>query len=292
MSISFDNVSLSYSGFSLNNITFNVSPGEIVGFLGPNGSGKSTTLRVLLGLETPQSGDALIEGKAYRDMNQPLRTVGSLLDTTWMNGAQRAEDYLRWLALSNDLDRSRIPTLLERVGLASASRRKVSKLSLGMRQRLGIAAALLGDPPYLVFDEPLNGLDPEGIRWVRTLLGDLRDEGRGILLSSHILAEVSSVADRVAMIAHGSIVGVGTLAEFEGEGGLLAVVEDQERAITLLADRGVNARAHGDDGVLITDDMGAREVTRILLDADIPFSSISQHEGDLERAFFDRLTQK
>lgn len=220
MPIIVDNVSLTYRDFRLSGVSFDVQPGEVVGFLGPNGSGKSTTLRVLLGLEAPEHGTALIDSRPYPALHQPLRTLGSLLETQWMNGSQKADQYLRWLAVSNDLDQGRIPHVLETVGLAHAASRRVSKLSTGMRQRLGIAAALLGDPRYLVLDEPLNGLDPEGIRWVRDLLAQLRDEGRGILLSSHILHEVSACADRVVMISGGRITGSGTLASFEADGSL------------------------------------------------------------------------
>lgn len=220
MAMTLDRVSLSYRGFHLKDVSFEVQPGEVVGFLGPNGAGKSTTLRLLLGLERPKAGSALIDGKSYRSLHHPLQTVGSLVDTQWINGAQRAQDYLRWIALSNGLDRARIPRVLEVVGLTDAAKKRVSRLSMGMRQRLGIAAALLGEPRYFIFDEPLNGLDPEGIRWVRELLAGLRGEGCGVLLSSHILGEVSAVADRVVMISGGLITGSGTTESFRVNGSL------------------------------------------------------------------------
>lgn len=195
-------------------------PREIVGFLGPNGSGKSTTLRILLGLERPARGTALIDGVPYARTPDPMRVVGSLLDAQWIAGNQSVTQYLTWTAVAGHLDRDRIPEVLDLVDLAYAAKRRVSKLSMGMRQRLGLAAALLGDPRYLVLDEPLNGLDPEGIRWFREVLLELRAEGRGILLSSHILSEVAAVADRVVMISKGRITGSGTLAEFESGGSL------------------------------------------------------------------------
>ncbi|RLP06226.1 ABC transporter ATP-binding protein [Propionibacterium australiense] len=220
MSILLTGVCQAYSGFELRDVSFEVSTGEIVGFLGPNGSGKSTTLRILLGLERPARGTALIEGTPYARLPQPMRTVGSILDAQWIAGGQTVTQYLTWLAIAGGLDRSRIPLLLEQVDLAYAAKRRVSRLSLGMRQRLGLAGALLGDPRYLVLDEPLNGLDPEGIRWFRDLLRQLRDQGRGILLSSHILSEVSAVADRVVMISSGRVTGSGSLSDFEAEGSL------------------------------------------------------------------------
>lgn len=220
MSITLDRVCQSYRDFHLTDISLDVEPGEIVGFLGPNGSGKSTTLRVLLGLEHPTSGTATIDGVPYAQLDRPMRTVGSVLDAQWIAGAQNVTQYLVWTAVAGDLERRRIPEVLEMVGLTYAARRRVSRLSLGMRQRLALAAALLGDPRYLVLDEPLNGLDPEGIRWVRSLLADLRDQGRGILLSSHILTEVSAVADRVVMISDGRVTGSGPLADFEADGSL------------------------------------------------------------------------
>ncbi|MBW3085338.1 Bacitracin transport ATP-binding protein BcrA [Austwickia sp. TVS 96-490-7B] len=161
-----------------------------------------------------------------------------------------------------------------------------------MRQRLGIAAALLGDPAYLVFDEPLNGLDPEGIRWVRRLLGELRDDGRAILLSSHILAEVAEVADRVAMISDGAIVGYGSLPEFEGGIGLVAVVSDPDRAVAVLIEKGYEATHTGTPEVLVSGDAHGGDVARALVEADITFESIAKREGDLENAFFSRLVKK
>ncbi|WP_116111953.1 ATP-binding cassette domain-containing protein [Austwickia chelonae] len=292
MTITLDKVCLDYGDFALKDVTFDVRPGEVVGFLGPNGSGKSTLLRILLGLERPDSGTALISGHRYQDIDRPMRVIGSLIDTTWINGSQRAKDYLSWLAVSNDLDKSRIPELLERVGLTHACKRKVSKLSLGMRQRLGIAAALLGDPTYLVFDEPLNGLDPEGIRWVRRLLAELRDEGRGILLSSHILGEVAAVADRVAMISDGTIVGFGGLAEFEVDRGLVAVVSDPDRAVAALVGSGFEATHVGASEILVTGEARAGDMARVLVEAGVDFESIAKREGDLEGAFFSRLVKK
>lgn len=288
MTINLDNLSVRYQGFALSEVTFDVRPGEIVGFLGPNGAGKSTTLRTLLGLERPTSGSATFDGTPYARLARPMSTVGSLLDTQWMNGRQRAQDYLRWLAVAGGLDRSRIPELLDLVKLTAARRKKVSALSMGMRQRLGIAGALLGDPRYLIFDEPLNGLDPEGIRWVRALLMEFRDQGKGILLSSHILNEVAACADRVVMISDGKVVGSGSVSDFSDAAGLRIGVSDPQRAAEALACAGYTPIVDGADGVVVQGG-DAATLTQTLSAAGIDFTSVVELRASLEDAFFERL---
>lgn len=188
---------------AVNKASFTVTPGTITGFLGPNGAGKSTTLRLLLGLETPTSGETLIDGQPYRQLARPMTKVGALLDAGWVHPRRSGRNHLRWMAATNGISTKRVDECLEIVGLADAAKRQVGKYSLGMKQRLGLAGALLGDPQYLIFDEPLNGLDPEGIRWMRNLMRRMAQEGRGVLVSSHMLSEVAQTVDDIVIIARG-----------------------------------------------------------------------------------------
>ncbi|MEV7804659.1 ATP-binding cassette domain-containing protein [Microbispora sp. NPDC088329] len=196
---------------ALHDVGFTVRPGRVTGFLGPNGAGKSTTLRILLGLDHPDAGTALIDGRRYRDLRHPLRTVGALLDGAGPVPERRAVDHLTWIAQSNRIPRRRVHEVLDLVGLTRAAGQRVKGYSLGMRQRLGIAAALLGDPEILVLDEPVNGLDPDGIRWVRNLLREYAASGRTVLLSSHLMTETAATADDAIVIAGGRIVACGSL---------------------------------------------------------------------------------
>ena len=197
----------------VDDVSFTARPGRVTGFLGPNGAGKSSTLRILLGLDAPGGGTATINGRRYRDLGQPLRTVGALLDGAGPVPERRAVDHLTWIARSNRIPRARVGAVLELVGLAEVARQRVKRYSLGMGQRLGIAAALLGEPDVLVLDEPVNGLDPEGIRWVRQLLRDYAASGRTVLLSSHLMAETAGTADDLVVINRGRIAGRGSVAE-------------------------------------------------------------------------------
>jgi ABC-2 type transport system ATP-binding protein len=192
---------------AVDDLSFDVTPGAVTGFLGANGAGKSTTMRMVLGLDAPTSGSVTVAGRAYRDLLSPLREVGALLDPRCMHPGRSARAHLRWMADAAGIARSRVEEVLRLVGVADAADRRVGTFSLGMRQRVGIAGALLGDPGILLLDEPLNGLDPEGIRWIRTLLRDLAREGRTVFVSSHLLHEMEQVAQRVVVIAHGRLVG-------------------------------------------------------------------------------------
>ncbi|WDZ86615.1 ABC transporter ATP-binding protein [Micromonospora cathayae] len=196
---------------AVDDISFVVGPGRVTGFLGPNGAGKSTTLRILLGLDRADAGTALIGGKRYRDLRHPLRTVGALLDGAGPVPERRAVDHLTWIAQSNRIPRGRVREVLEVVGLGDVAKQQVKKYSLGMSRRLGLAAALLGDPEVLVLDEPVNGLDPDGIRWVRTFLRDYAARGRTVLLSSHLMTEMADTADEVVVINQGRIAADGPL---------------------------------------------------------------------------------
>src|SRR5690606_35638848 len=197
-------LTIRYGGtLAVDDLTFTVKPGSVTGFLGPNGAGKSSTMRAVLGLETPDAGEALVNGRPYTDLRRPLRTMGALLDAAAVHGGRTARAHLGWLARSNGIGAGRVAQVLEQAGLAGAADRRIGGFSLGMKQRLGIAAALLGDPAGLMFDEPLNGLDPEGIRWLRGLLRSLADEGRTVLLSSHLMNEMARTADHVVGIGRG-----------------------------------------------------------------------------------------
>jgi ABC-2 type transport system ATP-binding protein len=191
---------------ALDGMTFTVLPGRVTGFAGPNGAGKSTTMRVILGLDRPDSGTALVEGRPYRSLEHPLLHVGSLLDAGALQPSRRARDHLRWLALSQQLPTRRVSEVLQLTGLAAVAGRRAGGYSLGMRQRLGVAAALLGDPPVLMFDEPFNGMDPEGIVWLRGFLRSLAAQGRTVLVASHLMRELQDAADHVIVVGHGRVI--------------------------------------------------------------------------------------
>ncbi|MFC4059063.1 ABC transporter ATP-binding protein [Planomonospora corallina] len=206
---------------AVDGVGFTARQGRVTGFLGPNGAGKSTTLRLLLGLDRPDDGTALIGGRRYRDLRHPLRTVGALLDGAGPVPGRRGVDHLAWIAQSNRIPRRRVHEVLDLAGLSDVAGRRVKGYSLGMRQRLGIAAALLGDPEVLVLDEPVNGLDPDGIRWVRNLLRGYAASGRTVLLSSHLMAETAGTADDVVVIAGGRVAAHGPLDEISAGHGSL-----------------------------------------------------------------------
>jgi ABC-2 type transport system ATP-binding protein len=198
---------------AVDGLSFDVREGVVTGFLGPNGSGKSTTMRLILGLDRPDAGYARIGGRSYRELRWPLREVGSMLEARSFHPGRPARAHLAALAASNAIPRARVDEVLGMVGLESAARRRAGSFSLGMVQRLGIAAALLGDPPVLMLDEPVNGLDPEGIRWIRGLLGALAGQGRTVLVSSHLISEMSMMAERLVVIGRGRLLGDGSAEE-------------------------------------------------------------------------------
>src|SRR5580692_5999239 len=199
---------------AVDNLTFEVPPGVVTGFLGPNGSGKSTTMRMIMGLDVPTSGSALINGKSFDELRWPLREVGALLDAKAFHPARSGRNHLRCLAVTNDIPLRRVDEVLDIVGLTSAANQRAGKYSLGMSQRLGIAGALLGDPGVLLFDEPVNGLDPEGIRWVRHFLRDRAAEGRTVFVSSHLTTEMSLTAERLVVIGRGSLIAETSVKDF------------------------------------------------------------------------------
>ena len=205
------------TGEILSGISFNARPGRVTGFLGPNGAGKSSTLRILLGLDRATSGSALINGKPFAELHNPLATVGAALDGFGAHPMRTGRAHLRWMARATGLSRSRVEDVLEIVGLTNAAGKRVGTYSLGMGRRLGMAAALLGDPQILILDEPVNGLDPEGIRWIRTLLRERAESGNTVLLSSHLMGELAVTVDDVVIINHGKVLADGTLEEVIGK---------------------------------------------------------------------------
>ena len=198
---------------AITDVTFDAQPGRVTGLLGPNGAGKSTTMRLLLGLDTPTSGTALVTGRPYRTLPRPLTVVGAQFDGSGAHRGRTARAHLTWVALSNGIPRARVHEVLDLVGLSSVTRKRVGSFSLGMGQRLGIATALLGDPEVVVLDEPMNGLDAEGIRWIRGLLRGLADEGKTVLVSSHLMGEVEAIADDLVVIARGEVIRRGTTTD-------------------------------------------------------------------------------
>lgn len=264
-------------------LTFSVEPGQVTGFLGPNGAGKTTTLRMLLGLVRPSAGTATIGGTAYRDLDEPLATVGTALEAASFHPGRSARAHLAIYALAAGIDRSRVDTVLAQVGLADYARRRVGGYSMGMRQRLGLAFALLGDPGVLVLDEPINGLDPEGIRWIRSFLRELAAEGRTVLVSSHLLSEVQQSVDAVVIISRGSLVYQGPLAGLETGSRVLA--DSPDRASLNAALLAAGAVVQPGETALLVSDLSTAEVGAIALRAGVALSLLAAEQTGLEDAF-------
>ncbi|MET9122142.1 ATP-binding cassette domain-containing protein [Streptomyces sp. NPDC004528] len=274
---------------AVDHLTFRVVPGRVTGFLGPNGAGKSTTMRLVLGLDRPTSGSARVGGRAYASLREPLRHVGALLDAQAPHGSRTARDHLRVLAASNRVPERRVDQVLEEAGLASVARNRVRTYSLGMRQRLGIAAALLGDPPVILLDEPSNGLDPEGIVWMRELLRELARQGRTVLVSSHLMNETASFADHLVVLGRGRLLADLPLRAFAD-----ARVRPRVRVRTTKGDalgdlftrHGIEA-ARGEDGRWTV--LGARveDIGRLAAGARLPILELAAEEATLEQAYLD-----
>jgi ABC-2 type transport system ATP-binding protein len=276
----------------VSDVTFRCEPGSITGFLGPNGAGKSTTMRMLVGLSAPDGGEARILGGRYRDLPNPGRRVGILLDASAQHAGRRGREALAVSARTMGVPVQRVDALLERVGLDdAAARRRVGAYSLGMRQRLGLAHALLGDPEVLILDEPANGLDPEGMRWMRGLLRDFADRGGTVLLSSHLLHEVEAVADQLVIIGHGRIAARGTREELLAGAGTVVRAADRAGLAAVLADAALPARETA-EGALIVDAEPAA-VGEAALRGLVALSELRPAEGTgLEQLFFDLTTQE
>ncbi|MHB1165385.1 MAG: ATP-binding cassette domain-containing protein [Candidatus Nanopelagicales bacterium] len=275
---------------AVKDLSFEVSPGRVTGFLGPNGSGKTTTLRCLLGLVTPTSGSARIGAASYRALPDPAGTVGAALEASGFHPARSARNHLRVIAASAGLDGRRVDASLETVGLAAAAGRKVGGFSLGMRQRLALAAALLGDPGALLLDEPANGLDPEGIAWLRTFLRALAAEGRTVLVSSHVLSEVRQTVDDVVIISRGELVHAGTLADLERSATSHTTVRSPAAEALAAALResaphvGIDAAGEGALSVL---GLSPAEVGHVAFAHGIEVHELTSTAGDLERVFLE-----
>ncbi len=274
---------------AVDGLSFRVEPGTVTGFVGPNGAGKSTTMRSLLGLDTPDEGRALIGGRPYHALRTPLLEVGALLDAAALHPARRGRDHLRWLANSHGLPMRRVDEVLEQVGMEQAARRRAGGYSLGMRQRLGIAAALLGDPAVLLLDEPVNGLDPEGIQWIRALLRHLATEGRAILVSSHLMSELEDTADHLVVIGRGRLIADTAVADL-----LAAASGDRVRlrtssrteAMELLAREGGTVAVVDRDLLTVTG-LPAERVVELLSVSRVPFAEVGAHRASLEEAYME-----
>ncbi|MDL4818419.1 ABC transporter ATP-binding protein [Actinomadura opuntiae] len=276
------------STLALDGVTFTAPPGKVTGFIGPNGAGKSTTIRVILGLDAPDEGRARVGGHPYQDLRNPLRHVGALVDAAAVQPSRTARNHLLWLARSQTLEASRVDAVTELVGLAAAARRKAGGFSLGMRQRLGIAAAMLGDPPVLILDEPFNGMDPEGIVWMRKLLRTLAAEGRALLVSSHLMSEVQGIADHIVVIGRGRVLADAGIDELltraGGEQVLLKMPAPTEAARVL--QRAGGATTLLDDDTLSVSGLAARQVVEALGQSGVAFSEVTTQRATLEDVYF------
>ncbi|WKD61999.1 putative ABC transporter ATP-binding protein YxlF [Corynebacterium ciconiae DSM 44920] len=279
------------STLAVDNLSFSVKPGVVTGFLGPNGAGKSTTLRMILGLDSPSSGTATIDGRTYAELDDPLRTVGSLLDAKAVHPHRSAANHLRWMAASNGIDSSRVDEVLRLVGLSDVAGRKAGGFSLGMAQRLGLAGALLGDPEYLLLDEPVNGLDPEGIRWVRTFLRSLAAEGRTILVSSHLLSEMAQTADHLLVIGRGRLVSDCPTEEFinnSSQSTVLVRTDHPRELAAALQEENLRAEASADPQgreVLLVHDATTDVVGGLAYSIGVAVHELTEQRGSLEDAF-------
>jgi len=272
---------------AVDDLTFTVKPGVVTGFLGPNGAGKSSTMRAILGLEDPRRGTALVDGRPYGALRRPMRRVGALLDAGAVHGGRTAAAHLWCLARSNGIPRRRVGEVLEEVGLAEVAGRRIAGFSLGMRQRLGIAAALLGDPGVLLFDEPINGLDPEGIRWARELLRRLAGEGRTVLVSSHLMGEMALTADHVVVIGRGRLIADTAMAELveRFQRGVLVRAADQGALARVLRAHGAGVTEEGD--ALSVTGVDAARIGELALAHGIALRELTPRSASLEEAFME-----
>ncbi|WP_433553415.1 ATP-binding cassette domain-containing protein [Micromonospora zamorensis] len=276
---------------AVDRLTFDITPGQVTGFLGPNGAGKSTTMRMVLGLDRPSHGAIRIDGRRYVDLAEPLRHVGALLNAKDAQGTRTAYDHLLAIAQTNRIPRQRVDEVLTAVGLTEVARRRIGGFSLGMSQRLGIAVALLGDPPILMFDEPVNGLDPEGILWIRNLMKGLADEGRTVFVSSHLMSEMAITADHLIVIGRGRLLADTTMAEFikvNARGVVQIRSAAQDRLASLMRAEGIEIVAYP-DGLIETDERHTARVGQLAAREAIPLLELSPQQPSLEEAFM-RMT--
>ncbi|MFJ4658516.1 ABC transporter ATP-binding protein [Nocardia sp. NPDC088792] len=280
---------------AVSDLSFTVRPGLVTGFLGPNGAGKSTTMRMILGLDDPTSGTALIDGKPYRELKRPLESVGALLDAKWVHPNRSARSHLRWMAASNDIPLSRVDEVLRLVGLTEVAGKNAGGFSLGMSQRLGLAGALLGDPQVLLFDEPVNGLDPEGILWIRRFMQRLAAEGRTVLVSSHLLSEMAQTAEHLVVIGRGRLIADLTTQEFiekSSEQSVRVRSPQLDQLRSLLTSNGMTVRedsADADAAALVVAGVSSDVVGKLAGANDITLYELSPQRASLEEAFM-RMT--
>jgi ABC-2 type transport system ATP-binding protein len=281
------------STLALDGMSFTVEPGQVTGFVGPNGAGKSTTMRVILGLDAPEAGTALIGGRVYGSLRRPLSQVGALLDAGALQPGRSGRNHLLWLARSQGLPPRRVDEVTALVGLERAIRRKAGGYSLGMRQRLGIAAALLGDPPVVILDEPFNGMDPEGIVWMRGFLRSLAAEGRSVLVSSHLMGELEDTAGHLVIVGRGRVIADTSVRELiaAASGDRVVVRTAAGRsAVAALEDAGAVVTVTGPDVVTVSG-LEAAAVVAVLSASAVPFAEVSAHRITLEEAYL-ALTQE
>jgi len=272
---------------AVNDLTFGIEPGKVTGFLGPNGAGKTTTMRCILGLDYPNAGTITVDGKEYHDLDYPMREVGALLDAKAVHGGRSAYNHLLCLAQTNNLPTSRVGEVLELVGLSEVARKRSKGFSLGMSQRLGIAATMLGDPKVLMFDEPVNGLDPEGILWIRNLMKALAAQGRTVFVSSHLMSEMENTADHLIVIGRGKLIADCTMAEFIARSSGSAVrvrTPSPDQLVLAIAAEGGSAAADT-DGTLLVQGMAADKVGDIAFENGIRLHELTTTRASLEEAY-------
>jgi ABC-2 type transport system ATP-binding protein len=273
---------------ALDGMSFTVTPGKVTGFVGPNGAGKTTTLRVILGLDAADAGRALVGGRPYRSLRRPLCHVGSLLDAAALQPSRTARNHLLWLAHSQGLGARRVDAVLEEAGLQPVARRRAGGFSLGMRQRLGIAAALLGDPPALLLDEPFNGMDPEGIVWMRGFLRSLAAQGRALLVSSHLMSELEDTADQLVVVGRGRVIADASVTELlaAASDGRITLRTTAPSAAAVLAAAGATVTATG-PGTLTVSGLAPEQIVALLGERGVAFSEVSAHRATLEEAYLE-----
>ena len=278
---------------AVDDLSFDIGPGRVTGFLGSNGAGKSTTMRMMLGLDAPSSGSVTIDGTAYRHLRDPLRSVGALIDANAVDPKRTARDHLRWLAASNGIDRRRVEVVLSLVGLGDVGNRRVGGFSLGMQQRLGLAAALIGDPATVLLDEPINGLDPEGILWLRALVRSLADEGRTVFLSSHLMAEMAQTADDLIVIGRGQLIAAAPMADILRRHApprvKIRALQRQHDLAERLARSGADVAPA--DGALLAIGLESGVIGAIAASAGIGLAELTPEGASLEEAFLDLTNQ-
>ncbi len=274
---------------ALDGMSFTVRPGQVTGFVGPNGAGKSTTMRVILGLDAADAGTALVGGQPYASLRHPLSHVGALLDAAALQPSRSARNHLLWLAHSQGLGARRVDAVIEQAGLQSVVRRKAGGFSLGMRQRLGIAAAMLGDPPVLMMDEPFNGMDPEGIVWMRGFLRSLAGQGRAVLVSSHLMSELQDAAEHLVVVGRGKVIAdtsVHALLAAASRDRVTVRTSARPEAMTVLAHAGATVAATGRDTLTISG-LPAERIVALLGESTVPFSEVTGHHASLEEAYME-----